>query len=60
MSKKNGVMDLYFQKYNVFRVNRLQCYIDYDRLTDLLDPKLHFPENIECIVQHFRDFAKQW
>lgn len=52
MSKKGGVMDLYFQKYNITRVIKIrERNLDQlENIFDLLDSKLHFFENVSNII----------
>lgn len=53
MSKKGGVMDSWFQLYNLPRIfiarNRYDCL---DHISELVDFRLSLPENL-VIISHF-------
>lgn len=54
MSKPGGVMDFHFQVYNLPIVLDARGYSELLE-NAILDPKLHFPENIENIVNEWRN-----
>ena len=55
MSKKNGVMDWYFQIYNLFRILKelpdfWEKYVDW---------QLHLPENIDNLKNFWREYKNE-
>lgn len=53
MSQKGGIMDWYFQIYNIFRIMDVDCLPD--DFMKYVDFSLHLPENLQILTNIWRN-----